>query len=112
VGDDLAVGARGQREEPAELFFDGVGVQDLDAGLAGVDERVPQPGECVRGEAFIGQQQPPATGPGSFLRPRRPRTSRVACWRTSVSIVLASCTRWNRSATRTASGRVSVTALA
>ena len=69
---------RGQREEPAELFFDGVGVQDLDAGLAGVDERVPQPGECVRGEAFIGQQQPPATGPfGSMTGAPKLRTMQI-----------------------------------
>ncbi len=47
---------------------------------------------------------------GSFFRPRRPRSSRVTRCRSSVSMSFASWTRWNRSATTTASGSAVVTA--
>ena len=42
-------------EELAQVLLDGVGVQDLQAGVAGVDHRVPQLGERGRGRVVRGR---------------------------------------------------------
>jgi hypothetical protein len=46
------VGA-GQVEQLSQALLDGVGVQDLDAGVAGVDQGVPQLRERGGDEPFV-----------------------------------------------------------
>ena len=45
---DRRAGGRRQGEQVPQRLLDGVGVEDLDAEVAGVDQPVPQPGERDR----------------------------------------------------------------
>ncbi len=74
MGDDRPVryrrAGRGcQGQELAQVFLEGVGVQDLDAEVALVDQPVPHPRERVGGESFAAGEQPPPRRPFGVLLP-------------------------------------------
>ena len=58
----VGVGAR-QLEQGPQVLLDRVRVQDLDAGVACVDQGVPQLRERDRAQSLVGGQQPTAAGP-------------------------------------------------